>query len=56
MFADGDEEERVDYRCHGVKIANETAKESFNTGSVAVSHGSDRKKERAVGRETLILD
>lgn len=45
----------MDYRCYGVKIANETAKESFNTGSMAVSCGSDRKKERAVGRESLIL-
>lgn len=46
----------VDYGVSRMKITNEADKESFNTGSMAVSHGSSRKKERAAGRESLILD
>lgn len=39
-----DEDERVDYECHKMRIENEAAKKSFNAGSVAVSLGSDRKE------------
>lgn len=40
-----DEEERVDYECHKAKIENETTK-SFNAGLVAISHGSEDRKEK----------
>lgn len=41
-----DEEERVDYECHRAKIENETAKKSFNARLVAISHGSEDRKEK----------
>lgn len=45
----------MDYECRRTKTKNETVKESFNAGSVAVSRGSHRK-ERDFGGESLILD
>lgn len=38
------EEERVDYECHKMRIENEAAKKSFNAGSAAISRRSGRKE------------
>lgn len=38
------EEEQVDYECHKMRIENEAAKKSFNTGSVTISRRSGRKE------------